>query len=48
MIPGSAILKITVMDKGDVLQSDSPLGIVSVDLEERYDAAAKSSITKKC
>ncbi|CDI74310.1 C2 domain containing protein, related [Eimeria praecox] len=35
LIPGPALLKIIVMDKGDVLQSDSPLGIVSVDLEER-------------
>ncbi|CDJ31452.1 C2 domain-containing protein, putative [Eimeria mitis] len=35
LIPGPAVLKIIVMDKGDVLQSDSPLGTVSVDLEER-------------
>lgn len=32
------------MDKGDVLQSDSPLGMVSVDLEERYAAFLGSQL----
>lgn len=35
MIPGAAVLKITVMDKGDMLQRDSSLGMVAIDLEER-------------
>ncbi|CDJ50656.1 C2 domain-containing protein, putative [Eimeria brunetti] len=46
LIPGPALLKIIVMDKGDMLQSDSPLGIISVDLEERWLALRASRITQ--
>ncbi|PFH31705.1 C2 domain-containing protein [Besnoitia besnoiti] len=35
LIPGAAKLRITVMDKGDMLAADSPIGEATLDLEER-------------
>lgn len=35
LIPGAAKLQIIVMDKGDMLAADSPIGEVVLDLEER-------------
>ncbi|KAL8269292.1 hypothetical protein Esti_006782 [Eimeria stiedai] len=45
LIPGAANLKIIVMDKGDMIQSDSQLGMVAVDLEERWLTLKSSRIS---
>ncbi|KAL8441926.1 hypothetical protein Emag_006804 [Eimeria magna] len=46
LIPGAANLKIIVMDKGDMIQSDSQLGMVAVDLEERWLTLKSSRISE--
>ncbi|KAL8454457.1 hypothetical protein Emed_000178 [Eimeria media] len=46
LIPGAANLKIIVMDKGDMIQSDSQLGMVAVDLEERWLTLKSSRVSE--
>ncbi|KAL8427755.1 hypothetical protein Efla_004087 [Eimeria flavescens] len=46
LIPGAATLKIIVMDKGDMIQSDSSLGMVAIDLEERWLTLKSSRISE--